>query len=369
MSRLNILFLNQAGHIAGSTLSILYLARGLAALNHKIYVGCRPFSVQSMLLSDSDVKVVHFSIRHALDPSALRIIRDTVEKESIDVVNAQSSLDRNGSIYSRFLYRWPAVLVHTRRQMPASAGGKLQSWFYTRGTDAVIAVCNEVKNALVKKGIPDAHIRVIYNGTPVEKYEHVDPVRIAELRKRYGINPDTRVIGCVARPHKQETHRQLLEALKVVGIPSTLLFVGTQMRREYTELIESISRRHRVHFCGLVPPHDALNHFGLFDLFVLPSVSEGISQSILEAMAMGVPVIVAGAGGNIDLVRDGENGILVENNDILGLAEKIQRVLSDPDRFRRMCVRAKQTALETFSIEKTIREYERCFHSLVRART
>ena len=365
---MNILFLNQEGHVAGSTLSLTYLAKGLAAKGHTIFVACRLNSLLSSLLADSDVNVIHLPMRFAFDVVAIRKIRDIVREHQIDIVNAQAGRDRYNSMYARFFYNLPAAFVHTRRQMPSSSGGRLKSWLYYYGTDAIIAVSHAVKQGLVKKGLPADHIHVIYNGTPREKYASLDSSRIHELAALYNINPDTHVVGCVARVSKRKHHAQLLQALKYVNSPVTLLFVGASKRPELVALANEIADKHTVHFCGTIPPVDSLHHMALFDVFVLPSTMEGLSQSILEAMALGIPVLATRAGGNIDLVRDDINGFLFDHNDVHGLAKRIEQLLSNASLRTALAERAKQTALREFSIELTIDFHEQFFQSLLSKR-
>ncbi|MBD3315762.1 MAG: glycosyltransferase [Chitinivibrionales bacterium] len=362
---MKILFINQEGHVAGSTLSLSYLAEGLARKGHTVYVACRPATLQSSLVSESGVTMIPLTINGALDTAAIRRIRDIVRHYEIDIVNAQSSKDRYASIFSRFFYKLPCVLVHTRRQMPSSSGGKLQAWFYTRGTDAMIAVSNPVKQGLIEKGIPAGHIHVIHNGTPRGKYSALDSSVTDKLRERHRLSSHAKVIGCVARSSRRKHHLQLVRALQYVREPVVVLFVGADMRPEYAKAIRAIEHQHTVHFCGIVPPVESLHYFKLFTMLVLPSTMEGLSQSVLEAMALGVPAVATASGGNIDLIRDGENGLLFRNRDIQGLAHCIERLLGDKSLRTTIAAQGKQTAFVEFSIAHTIRRHDQFFRSLV----
>ena len=252
--------------------------------------------------------------------------------------------------------------------MPSSSGGTFKSWLYYRSTDAIVAVSHAVKQGLVDKGIPAGHIHVIYNGTPREKYESLEPSRTEKLALQYNINPDTKVIGCVARVSKRKHHAQLLQSLKFVNTPVTVLFVGAEPRPEFTALVKEIREKHTVLFSGTISPQESLYHMALFDLFVLPSTMEGLSQSILEAMALGIPVLATRAGGNIDLVREGENGFLFDHKDIHTLAKRIEQLLADASLRKALSERAQYTALEEFSIARTIKAHEQFFQSLLSKR-
>jgi glycosyltransferase involved in cell wall biosynthesis len=301
-----------------------------------------------------------------LDFKSLGQIRDLVAENQISIVNAQDSADRYLTMWAKLLYRMPARVVHTRRQIPSSSGGRPQACLYYRGTDRIIAVSAAVKEALCRQGIPADHVEVIYNGTPKEKYVIKDEEEVVRLKRQYGITSDEVVIGCVARKSRRKRQDQLLRALQQIETRTKVLFVGMEANPEYRGLIESVRARHTVLFCGSVSPEETLNLNRLFDLHVLPSTMEGLSQALLESMALGVPVITTRAGGNSDLIRDGENGYLFDDDNVDELAGKIRWVMENNELRDRIVSNAKNTALEDFSIERTIDRHEAFFEDLIR---
>jgi len=346
-------------------MSIVYLARGLAAKGHEISVGCPGDTLLSRLLTEGGVRVVPMPFRSKFDLRTMRLIRDTVRERHVHIVNAQASRDRYLSIFAVRLHRLPVRLIHTRRQMPSSSGGTLQSRFYQWGTDRIVAVSTAVKEGLVRLGIAPEHITVIHNGTPPEKYTRIDNEHVERLGKRYGIGAGESVVGCVARRSKRKHQDQLLIALRDVPTPTTVLLVGATPCAHLRGLARSLEGRHRVIFGGVVPPSEALACYKLFTMLVLPSTMEGLSQSLLEAMALGVPVIATRAGGNPDVVRNGRNGWLFDDGDVGMLAEHIKTVQRGGSRITAMTQHARSTALERFHIEHTIIEYERFFRGLL----
>jgi glycosyltransferase involved in cell wall biosynthesis len=253
-------------------------------------------------------------------------------------------------------------VIHTRRQTPKSSGIFLQNWFYTHYTQNIIAVSTGVKNELVKMGIPEEHVIVIRNGTPPEKYRfEEDPDRLENLRARYNIAPGDTVIGCVSRYKQQE---QLLEALRYINRPLKVIFVGIHEKESYRRITGSYNDRHTVMYTGHVAPADVLYYYRLFRVKVLPSVTEGLSQALLESMAMGVPVVATAAAGNLDLIRDGVNGYLFKEGDTRELAAKIEALLDDPAMARKFTHQGKKTALHDFHIEHTIDQYESFFKQI-----
>jgi glycosyltransferase involved in cell wall biosynthesis len=284
-----------------------------------------------------------------------------VKEYDIEIINAQSSLDRYTSVFARWRYGLDVKVVHTRRQMSLSMGGGLNKLIYYRGTDKIIAVSEPVKASLVKQGIPASHIKVIHNGTPTEKYTHLDDGKIKELKEKLHIQEGDIVIGCCARLKHQE---QILQALQYVKEKTKVIFVGIEDQKEFQKYYTLLP--HEIHIIGAnVPNLEALHYIKLFTLNILPSTMEGLSQSLLEAMALGVPVIATAFAGNLDLIRDGENGLLFEHENIQQLAEKIELLIHQPALRKKLATAGQKTALEEFSIERTIDNYAAFFADLI----
>ncbi len=103
------------------------------------------------------------------------------------------------------------------------------------------------------------------------------------------------------------------------------------------------------------------------DIFVLPSLSECLPLSVLEAMAAGVPLVVTNVGGNSEIIDDAHSGYIVPPANSDALAEKIIALLSQSDLARAMGLRARKTISERFSMDKMVDEYKNLYSSLIRA--
>ncbi|MEM9671164.1 MAG: glycosyltransferase family 4 protein [Bacteroidota bacterium] len=359
---MNILITSQKAEIAGSTYSVVYLAKGLAHRGHNVWVATPTDTLLWRLLSDSPVQLVEVSFAFKFHLPSVQKVKKLVQLHQINIVNAQSSKDRYSTILARWWYKLPIKLIHTRRQLVKSLGLFGQSTFYEQGTDAIVAVSKGVKQSAKNIGISEEHIKVIYNGTPAEKYQHIDPNKVNLLRQRYQIKDNDIVIGCVAR-HKEQI--QLLRALTEIQHPVHVLFVGIEERPKFRAVQNRWPAPHRVHFAGSVDNREVLHHYPLFTMNVLPSTIEGLSQALLEAMALGVPVIATEIGGNSELIQDGVNGLLFQNGDANTLASHIQRLIDDEDLRENFSRTGKKTALEDFSIDKMLDHYEAFFTELL----
>ena len=358
---MNILITSQHAGMAGSTYSVFYLARGLSQKGHRVYVACPSDTLLTHLISQAGLSHIPLSYKDKIDRQAMRAIADIVRKYDIQIINAQSSKDRYATILARWRYKLPVKLVHTRRQMALSF--PLLSSFYEKGTDKNIAVSEGVRQSLVKMGISPTHIEVIYNGTPVEKYQKVDHALTSRLRKKFDIQANDFVIGCVARKKEQG---QLLKAVGKLNKPVKVIFVGIEKQPEYEKIIKNYPLYHRVYFAGKVANHEVLSYYPLFNVKVLPSTIEGLSQSLLEAMAMEVPVIATDLGGNGELIEEDKNGYLFENGNIEQLSELLKRLEENPDLGKLLGAYGKKTALEKFSIGRTVERHIDLFLNLLK---
>lgn len=359
---MNILLITHEGGPAGSTNSIIYLSRGLAERGHNVYVACSVKSLLYKTLENSKAQVVPIEIEKRFDRKAMKQLKQIVKQYDIQVINAQSGYDRYVVGLAKWLYRFKATVIHTRRQMPLTAPGP-GIWFYTWTSKKVVAVSQGVKDALVKLGMPKKHVKVIHNGTPKEKYE-LDNIesKVDGLRKKYDIKPDDRVIGCISRYKK---HIQILQAAKLIEEPLIILLVGYEEQPEMKEISDTFTQGHRVIYQPHVPNEEALYYYRLLNAFILPSTTEGLSQALLECMSMGVPSIATNASGNNEMIRNGENGFLFEDTDVETLAKHIETLLRDENLQRQFSEEGKKTVLKDFSIKRVIDDYEAFFESMI----
>ena len=363
MPSLKILFLTYQGDMAGSTNSIAMLTKGLAERGHQIYLGCRKESLIYQMLQDSKVQLIEMSFSGKLDFKNMKQIKVAVDKYHIQIINAQSSWDRYTSIFAKWRYKLPVKIVHTRRQRPLSMGGALQNLLYNKGADGFVAVSNGVAENLQKMGLKTEKIKVINNGTPSEKYEKLDPSKTEALKKKFEITTSDFVIGCVSRRKQQE---QILQALTLIEFPVKIIFVGIRKEADLVKYLDQMPSIHKVYFEGEVNTEEILNYYPLFDLKILASDMEGLSQSLLEAMAMGIPVIATDAAGNPDLIKREVNGLLFQNGDINELAKAITILKENPKLRIKLIETGKKTARNDFSLENTLKGYEEYFEELLK---
>ena len=361
---MNILLITYQGQLAGSTHSISFLAKGLAARGHRVVVGLKRKSIlYDLLQDDPNVILIPMTFGGRFDRSNIKHIASVVKEFDIQIINAQSSRDRYTTIFAKWFYGLNVKIYHTRRQPPKSIGGP-QNWFYRAGTEKFIVVSDELKNIFVKKGFPPKHLHVIHNGIPGSRFQQWSEPQVFKIESELGISKDDFVIGCVSRIKRQQ---QLLQAFVELNLENgKLVFVGI----EKSDLDTSIIPEHmesKVLFPGKVDSKLVLNYYKVFDIDVLPSVTDGFGLVLVEAMAMDCPVIATNFGGIKSVVNNRENGLLFEDGDIAELKKLILEVKDQPKLREILVEGGRKTAFDTFNIETTISGYEDFFESELKA--
>ncbi|MEM9325059.1 MAG: glycosyltransferase family 4 protein [Bacteroidota bacterium] len=354
---LNILFLSYNGGLAGSTKSIAFLSDGLAKRGHRVFVGCREGTKLWALIEEGAAQGIHIPFRGKWDPRTWRQIADLVSEHQIQVINAQSSKDRYASIFTKWFKRLPCLIYHTRRQRPTGASWLLKRWFYTQGTDKIIVVSEALKQTFIDNGYPAKHLKVIHNGTPTQQYEQPKKRTLQSLRKEFGIAEGTTVIGCISRWKQQN---DLIEALRYLPDDYVIFFAGFRAALA-RPVLEKVKPSQRIILAGELPFDKALECYRLFTVSVLCSVIDGFGLVLVEAMAMGAPVVATDAQGIRDVVRHGINGLLYPSRDSEKLAQQILSIADDEQMASQLIDKGYETAYHTFSLDKTVTQYESFF--------
>jgi sugar transferase (PEP-CTERM/EpsH1 system associated) len=230
-------------------------------------------------------------------------------------------------------------------------------------TDRWVAVSEDIHRWLAAEvRIPDWKIVTIRNGVDTDRFRPRDGSRPA----RAPGDPEPLVLGTVGRLDPVKAQRDLLAALARLaprhpGLRLELVGDGP-LRDALAAEARERGIADRVRFRGEVArPEDA---YAAFDVFALPSLNEGISNTILEAMASGLPVVATRVGGNPELVVEGATGTLVSPEDPAELAGAIERYLDDPALRRAHATAGRERAERDFSIRTMVRRYEDLYASL-----
>lgn len=346
---LTLLQLTHQGDGAGSTQSILNLSQQLARHGHRVLVGCRAGTLlaREAAASGLDVRPLDFT---RLTPLAAAVAEIAIH-ESVDVVNTHATRDRRACTWLRWRRRLPQALVVTRRTMPLTS--PLEVFAVGHTADRTIAVSAAVARALTRRGHPGGRVRVVPNGIDLARVDQIpDEADVRAARRALWPldgKPDGRpVIVVVARRKDQDV---LLAALPRLKRPVILALVGITADAQLTALAAAIPARHTVLFVPFTERPLAFYHHA--HAAALPSRIEGLSQALLEAMALGLPVLASNAGGNPDLVTDGRTGLLVASRDPAAWARALDHVCGDLALARQLGAAGRALVRADFTLQRT----------------
>lgn len=203
---------------------------------------------------------------------------------------------------------------------------------YTQLVDHTIAICDAIRQRLLAAGVPDERITLVYDGLDPKPWTGLREGRAA-AREQLGIAEDAQVITLagVLRPRKGQ--HILIDAFAKLAPkhPNALLFLaggGSELERLRKQAVD-VGLKDRIRLPGPVKPvHDV---YAASDVFVMPSFHEGLCNACLEASFAALPQVVSTAGGNAEIIVDGETGFVVDKGDASQLSEALQRYLDDPE--------------------------------------
>lgn len=225
----------------------------------------------------------------------------------------------------------------------------------------IIAVSDAVRERLVQeRGIDSTKIQYIPNGIDSTHYNinNYSANLMKDLKSNFTFNNNTLLIGMIGALHRNKGYNYLLLAAKSIikKHPNTrFIFIGEgQYREELEEITRDLDLTRNVEFLGYIA--DVSAYYGIFDIFVLPSLVEGMPLCLLEAMAMGVPVIATAVDGNKELVVNGETGLLVPPKDVTALTEAIEYMIENPGKAKEMGNAGKKRIQNNYSLQKNIEQ-------------
>ncbi|PID58042.1 glycosyl transferase family 1 [candidate division KSB3 bacterium] len=306
-----------------------------------------------------------------LIPKLYHIIQD----ERIDVIHAQQYTPYFygllASLYCKLrgaVYRPKLVFTEHGIAFPYRKKWKrrLVNPFLSLFTHEIIAISQSLKeNLAIYENFPTHRIKVIYNGIDLQRFSlDIDP---AVKKRSIGISHDGPLIGIVARLHHVKNHPLLLRAFKNVlehAPQASLLIVGDGPDEDKLKrLALSLELGEKAVFLGA--RDDIPELLQVFDIFVLPSFSEGTSVSLLEAMASSLPIVATRVGGNSEVVIDQETAFLVESDNEDEMAAMILKLLFDEELRHRMGKAGRKRVHELFSLENMVKTYTDVYYKAV----
>ncbi len=328
------------------------LLKGLRQRGHPVHLVCQPATLLESRAKENGIIVHPVAIRSEIGIISLLSLIPILRKVRPDVLafNTPKAIWL-GTLASKFAP--VGIKIIFRRVNFPLHKNPFSRLKYTWGIDSVIAISESIHLQLQMCGISASRIHTIYEGMDLPLY----PKRIQPKQRNPG---EPAIIGTVAHLSPEKGLSYLIEAASLIpGVRDRMRFVivgDGKCLQELRELAQSKGLMDVFHFAGF---HSSTYPFmQSFDIFALPSLSEGLSSAILEAMAASLPIVATNVGGIPELVKSGENGLLVAPADPDALARALQQMADNPEEAERMGCRGRERMESQFTLERKILETE-----------
>lgn len=377
MTRIKILHVLTvtAGGLGQSVLSIV---TGLDPARFDVAVCFGPGYPMDRRFTDAKIRTIPVRMARGLHPKNLLGFWDVyalLRRERFDIVHAHSSI---AGVIARVAARLARVPLIVFTLHGYATLDYRRTWLrpvlwavekaLDRCTDHYAAICRYVEHMWIVRGIvAPERMTVIYNGVDPEAV--VRPVDTAALRRAIGVPREAPVIGTIGLLERQKGTEYLIRAMPAIteAFPDChAVILGNGPLRERLEaLARELGVASRVHCLGW--RHDATDLLAVMDIFCLPSLREGFSVALLEAMAYAKPIVATAVAGNPEAVVDGETGWLIPSADPEALAKAVLYGLRHSDVAIEMGRRGRARLMERFTVNGMQRAYSGLYERLVEA--
>jgi glycosyltransferase involved in cell wall biosynthesis len=371
MDRLRVLFVIDELDIGGTEQQIRELARHIDRARFEPIVCCFRHGAKAREIEELGVRVIHEPKHLKADPGLVVRLARRMRQERIDLVQTYLW---TANTWARLAARMAGVrfVVASERNVDIweERYKRVIGRWLARSTDRIIANSEAVRRYLLDRGglAPDKVVTV-YNGVNFDRF-HV-PCDPALRRAELGLPGDAVLAGVVARVEPAKDHATLLRALALISrrVPRLHLVIvggGGEVARLQSSAIE-LGIADKVRFTG--PRTDAAEWLQSLDISVLSSVKEGLSNTVLESMAAGRPMVATDVGGNAEVIVEGETGFLVPPRDPAALGEALARLAQSPEAMARFGRAGRKRVHAMFSVSRMVARTEALYLELAASGT
>lgn len=369
--RLTILFLVNGFGVGGAEKALLELVRRIDRKKFRVMVASvGQGGVLEKEFSDASDACFVFAKRFSFDFSLIRKVAQLLRESKVDIL--QTTLfyaDVIGTFASKFAGTPVKVSWQTALAIPTGnvKDDRLRHVLSYRAAASqmthIVAVSDEVRNYFIKnRHIPPQKISTIHYGVDLNRFQNSGKT----IRKALGLSKDDLVISVVGHLSDVKGHIFLLKASPTLirkNPKIQLVFAGDGAERHSLEreAVQLGIRKH-VHFLGV--RSDVPDILRSSDIFVLPSIYEGLPNVILEAMASGLPVVASRVGGIPEAVEEGKTGFLFRPGDVIQLEQALFPLIGNQKLRRKMGEAGRRRVEDYFSIDVEIQRFEDLFQGL-----
>lgn len=368
MKKFNILYVIEGGpNWGGAEEMLLNVMKVIDRNRFSVEVCCLVGGYVAEELKTAGAPVTVLNMKDKWDYRAVSRLVSMLKMKNIHIIHTclytSNTFGRIAAIIARtpITVAWEQSMAYVkpRRHMWVD-------WFLNKFTHFIVVPSEAVKQSVIEsENISGLKIEVVHNMADMAKFAVT--VDVETKRAELGLKPDDIVVGFVASLSEKKGHKYLLDAtpevIRVFPNVRFLLVGEGPLRGEIEEKIKMRNLEGKVILLGF--RKDIPEILSILDFYVHPSLMEGLSLSIMEAMAMGKPVVASRVGGTPEVVKDGETGILVPARDSRAIAEAITGLLKDKETASEMGRAGSELIRAHFTPEASVGRLEKLYEKFV----
>lgn len=364
-SRLRIAMMLESDGPGGAEMMVFRLSEELRRRGHTIVPVGPENGIGWLgdLFRETGVSPETFRMHGPVDPTCVAGLIRLLRKHEIDAVHSHEfSMAVYGAAACRLLGLPHVITMHGGFRVCRARRRRVALRWAMRNSAHTVMVSNATRRRFAHDlGVDERKFTVVPNGVPVRRG---DPSRV---RAEFGVRPDECVMLAVGTLEWQKGHRLLLEALarlntKVESSEWRLIIAGGRGGDQHTSLMQFIEEEgldDRVHI--VTNRNDIPDLLALADIFVMPSLLEGLPMALLEAMTAGKAIVASATSGIPEAIAQGRDGILVAPGDSGAIAEALHQLIADPSRRLALGAAAEIRARAEFTVQVMADRYERLY--------
>lgn len=377
MVKCNILYVIENASFGGGERAFSQIINGLDKEKYEIYVACLPGGIFEEKIRSS-AKILPFDLQNRFNLVKIYQLAKIIKEKNIEIVHSQGGRADFFARVAAGLARVPAVVSTVAMPVEGFNVGLLRKAIYVmldrfseRFVDKFIVVSEALRDRLIEKHrIPSRKIVKIYNGVEIEPDARC---QMSDVRKKimqeFMIPEDVMLVGTIGRLVWQKGLPYFIQAIKEINARCKMqdvryLIVGEGEERKNLELeIKNLGLSDRVIFAGF--KKDVKEILEALGVFILPSIREGQPIILLEAMAIGKPIVATDIEGVNETVVNGVTGILVSPKDPSALAEAIVCLLRDKKKAQEMGQAGRRVVEEKFNLKDKIEQHKQLYETVI----
>ncbi len=362
---MNILFINslRKNRWGGGEKWMVTAAAGLRKRGHTCLIGALPNSVIEKKALEKDVPVVEFNIKSDLDIFALGKLKNILNKLDIDVLVCCQNKDVK--IGGRAARKVGTKAIFSRQGLQLFTNKQRYKYPFTQLVDGIITNTHSIKEIYEGFGwFPKDFIHVIYNGMDA-------PVLNPAINKAevFGVKEDRKVVLSAGRLSHQKGFKYLIEAAKICkdkNLPYQFFIAGSgKLEADLKSLTSELGVEEQVTFLGFI--EDLSPFYQTADMFVLPSLYEGMPNVVMEAMAHGTPCISTRVNGADELLKNGAMGYLIDPENPQQIADKLEAYFNSAKSTEHLGTDSRDYVKENYSVDTMSEKLERLFDNQIKS--